>query len=329
MNLFKKHLFLILALFTLVSCSQQKINGVSLVSPPKPVDELAMSGVKKINANWVAIIPFAFCNNSSPNVYYNQNRQWWGEKSEGVLGLIHLAKQQGLKVFLKPHVWYRKSWIGDFTLEKEQDWKTWEKEYTAYIVSFAKMAQEQQVDLFCVGTELKQVTLQRPFFFKKLINKVRQVYKGNITYAANWDNVEAINFWRDLDYIGVDAYYSLSDKKQPTIDELLAAWQPIKQELHQLSKTNNKPILFTEYGFESSDYNTKETWGSNGKYAINQQAQANAYQSLYNSFYNENWFAGGFLWKWHLTERTMRNKDKAFTPQGKKVAKIIRKQFKK
>ena len=329
MNLLKKYSYIVFALLTLMSCSQsKKINGVSLVSPPKPVDELAMSGVKKINANWVSIIPFAFCKDSSPNVYYDQNRQWWGEKSEGVLGLINLAKKKQLKVFLKPHVWYRKSWIGDFTLEQEEDWKTWEKEYTAYILSFAKMAEEQQVDLFCVGTELKQVTLKRPLFFRQLIKKVKQVYKGKITYAANWDNVEAVNFWGDLDYIGVDAYYVLSDKKEPTVVELIKAWQPIKQDLQKLSYSVNKPILFTEYGFESCDFNTKQTWGSNGVYGENQKAQVNAYESLYKSFYNQDWFAGGFLWKWHLIETTFRNKKNTFTPQEKSVIKVIENQFK-
>lgn len=329
MNFLKKHIFTLLVLITFVSCSQQKMNGVSLVSPPKFSEAYSLNGVKQINANWVAIIPFAFCKNNSPNVYYNHNHQWWGEKKEGVEGLVNLARKEELKVFLKPHVWSRGGWIGDFSLETVDDWVIWEKDYTEYILAYAKVAADQKIEMFCVGTELKQVVLKRPLFFKKLISQVREVYKGKLTYAANWDNVETVNFWKDLDYIGVDAYYSLSEQKQPSVKELNKAWTPIIQNLETLSKVNKRPVLFTEYGFESSDYNTKETWGSKGKYAINEQAQVNAYQSLYESFYKESWFAGGFLWKWHLTERTMRNKLKTFTPQDKEVEKVIKKQFKK
>lgn len=328
-NTVKHGVFLFFILFTFGSCSQQKINGVSLVSPPKKIEEFSLSTVKQVHANWVAIIPFAFCNLTSPNVYFNQNRQWWGEKKEGVLELIKMAKEQNLKTFLKPHVWCRGQWIGDFTLETEEDWKTWEKEYTDYVLSYAKIADEQKVELFCIGTELKQVVLKRPLFFQELISKVRQVYTGKITYAANWDNVNAVNFWKELDYIGIDAYYSLSNKKEPTVDELINSWEPIKSEINQLSKLNNKSILFTEYGFESCDYNTKNTWGSEGVHPVNEQAQANAYEAFYRSFYSENWFAGGFLWKWHLTDRTMRNKPTAFTPQDKKSEPTILRWFKK
>ncbi|NJB82145.1 glycoside hydrolase family 113 [Wenyingzhuangia aestuarii] len=327
MKFCKKYLFIVFSLLTVVSCSQKKINGVSLVSPPKSVNEVPFVDLHQINANWVAIIPFAFSKDTAPNVYFDHDRQWWGEKTEGVVAMINFAKKQQLKVFLKPHVWHRKGWIGDFTLETEQDWEVWEKEYTDYILSYAKVAQEQQVELFCVGTELKQVVLKRPLFFKELIKKVKQIYKGKLTYAANWDNAEGVNFWQELDYIGVDAYYTLSNKKEPSVDELIKAWQPIKQNLHELSKRNNKPILLTEYGFESCDFNTKDTWGSNGIYAVNEQAQANAYKALYKTFYNHNWFAGGFLWKWHLTETTFRNKSKTFTPQGKRVIDVIKNQF--
>lgn len=329
MKFFRNQLFFGIVFISFFSCSQKKINGVSLVSPPKHVEDFSLLDVRQIHANWVAIIPFAFCKDGSPNVYFNHNRQWWGEKKEGVLELINLARQQQLMVFLKPHVWYHKSWIGDFTLENEKDWKIWEQDYVDYILSYAKIAEEQQVELLCIGTELKQVVLKRPLFFKELITKIKQVYKGKITYAANWDNIGAVNFWNELDYIGVDAYYSLSDKKEPTVQELKLAWDPIKLNLYQLSKVDNKPVLFTEYGFESSDYNTKETWGSNGKYPVNERAQVNAYQSLYETFYGEDWFAGGFLWKWHLTDSTYRNQEKAFSPQGKKAIEVVKKQFKK
>lgn len=330
MRIFKRVLFFTSILLSTILHSQQKINGASIVSPPKPVGANCYRGLKEINANWVAIIPYAFTPHKTPKVQFDgKNYQWWGEKSEGATKLIQYAKKQGFKIMLKPHIWYQKAWIGDFKLDKTEDWNRWEKEYTRYILHFAKIAQEQKVDLFCIGTELKKVVIERPHLFKRIIKQVRVIYKGKLTYAANWNSLREVNFWGELDIIGVDAYYPLSDKKEPTVDELNKAWQPIKKDLKMLSETYKKPILFTEYGFESCDYNTKTTWGSNGKYEVNDNAQVNAYTSYFESFYNENWFLGGFFWKWHLTPNTLRNKDKSFTPQNKQTLKLLKKKFNK
>lgn len=32
--------------------------------------------------------------------------------------------------------------------------------------------------------------------------------------------------------------------------------------------------------------------------AVNLEAQANALQAIHNQFWKEDWFAGGFIWKW-------------------------------
>lgn len=327
MKFFRKRLLLTFVFLSLISCAQQKINGASIVSPPKQVAENCYTSLKQINATWAAIIPYAFTPQGTPKVQFDSSYQWWGETSKGAIKLIQCAKKEGLKVLLKPHVWYHRKWIGDFVLTKEEDWRKWENDYTTYILNYAKIAQEQKVELFCIGTELKKVVIHRPEFFNRLIPKIKKIYKGKLTYAANWNSVKEVQFWQQLDYIGVDAYYPLSEKKQPTVEELNAAWKPIKKELKDYSVRFNKPVLFTEYGFESCYYNTKTTWGSDGKYAVSEKAQTIAYQSFFESFYSENWFAGGFFWKWHVTPKTIRNKERAFTPQGKDALSVIRANF--
>ena len=68
------------------------------------------------------------------------------------------------------------------------------------------------MDLFAVGTELKAFAKKRPEFWKQLIQKVRTVYSGPLTYAANWDEYHEISFWQDLDYIGCLLYTSPSPR---------------------------------------------------------------------------------------------------------------------
>jgi len=50
---------------------------------------------------------------------------------------------------------------------------------------------------------------------EKLIKKIREVYRGKLTYAAEGINAKNIEFWDALDYIGIDAYFALTDKINP------------------------------------------------------------------------------------------------------------------
>ncbi len=307
-----------------------KINGASLVSSPSPINQSQLAGVKKVNANWVALIPYSFIKSNSTRVVFNTNFQWWGERLKGSELVIKYAKNENLKVFLKPHVWVAgQGWAGDFTLTSETDWIQWEQSYTNYIMAYAKLAQQYKVSLFCIGTELRQVVKERPLFWKKLIQEIRTIYKGQLTYAANWDNFHNVTFWDELDFIGIDSYFPLSEEQTPNIKNLNNAWKPIKTNLKNLSKYYKKPILFTEYGYTSSDYCTKESWSNTTNYPANELAQANAFQSVFETFWSEDWFAGGFFWKWHTVDKTKHNYKTNFTPQNKLASKVISKWYRK
>jgi hypothetical protein len=61
--------------------------------------------------------------------------------------------------------------------------------------------------------------------FPDLIKKVRAVYSGKLTYAENWDCIDKVLFWDQLDYIGVDAYFPISKKKKQKMKEIRAGWK--------------------------------------------------------------------------------------------------------
>lgn len=307
-----------------------KINGVSLVSPPNVISQADVASVDSVGANWVSIIPYAFSHGHTPQVYFDHERQWWGERTEGTRKLIEFAQHAGLKIMLKPHVWVQgDGWTGDFVLETESNWTAWEKAYSQYILTYAKMAEKYHVEMLCIGTEFRQVVKRRHEFWSGLIAVVRKTYNGKLTYAANWDNYTQVNFWDDLDYIGIDSYYPLSEDKTPTTSELIIAWKPIKDSLQKLSETYNKPILFTEYGYKSCDYATAGHWITDKKEEVyNTTVQENAYQALYEVFWKQNWVAGGFLWKWFPYDaRSLNGENTAFTPQRKPVKKIIKRWY--
>ncbi len=304
----------------------ERINGVSLVNPFEEIDSIDMVSVQTINAAWVAVIPFGFSRQGQPGVHFNDERQWWGERVDGTKVLIDLAHQCGFKVMVKPHVWVRGFWVGDFDLESEADWLIWEQDYREYILAYARLAAETKAEMLCIGTEFKIAAVKRPKYWAGLADEIREIYAGSLTYASNWDNYSLITFWDKLDYIGVDAYFPLVQKDNPDIAEIVEAWQPIKEDLRKLGEKYSRPILFAEYGYQSADGAAGNHWEVDQS-SLNMEIQAKSYEALYQVFSDEPWFAGGFLWKWHFREEAGGTSNGAFTPQKKPAAKVIANEF--
>jgi hypothetical protein len=214
-------------------------------------------------------------------------------------------------------------------MDSEENWRILEESYTQFILTYAKAAENLNADILCIGTELEQFVAHRPMYWQKIIKEIREIYKGKLTYAANWDEFKRVAFWKDLDFIGIDAYFPLSNKKSPTIAEYELGWKLHKSEILKVQKQFNKPVIFTEFGYRSVDFNGKKPWDSKRvEGGINLEAQANALQAIYNQFWNEEWFAGGFLWKWfHKHDEVGGEKNNRFTPQNKPAEELIRKLY--
>ncbi len=320
----------ILSISFLNSCAQKEIhiNGISFVASPDTLAQNHIDPILKINANYTAIMPFGFIKNlQHPEVVYNSERQWFGETKEGVKQYIEKLHNNKIEVMLKPQIWI---WHGEYTgglkMETEEDWQLLENSYRNFIIDFAKVAEETQVDIFCIGTELEQFIIHRPDFWKRLITEIKTTYKGKLTYAANWDEYKRVPFWEEIDYIGVDAYFPISESETPTIEEAKQGWQQWKKEMISVSTKTNKKIIFTEYGYRSVNFSGKEPWKSDRDMGeVNLKAQEILTKALFEEIWKEEWFAGGFLWKWHIKHEGIGGKDNTmFTPQNKPVEDIVR-----
>ncbi len=299
-----------------------KMAGLSFVAPPNPFDGDPMKPIVALGANWIAAIPYAFTLLGEPSVHFNSDRQWWGERPEGTIETIRIAQAAGIKVMLKPQVYIPGSWPGGLDFKTDREWEQWESDYEKYIMTFVAIADSMDVGLFCIGTEFKFSETKRVQFWRKLIKKIRAEYKGKLVYASNWDSYEDVPFWDALDYIGIDAYFPLIDKKEPSVAEIKKAWEKYLRPIRKLHKKTNRPVLFTEYGYLSVDgctYNTWELEKDRQKYSVNEQAQANALQALHEVFWPEPYYHGGFLWKWFPdVDRHSKRRKHGYTPQGKK-----------
>ena len=315
---------------TLCSCAAQdeKINGVSFVASSEAVDQSHVKPVSAVNANYAAVMPFGFIRNlEHPDIVFNTDRQWFGETAAGAKQYIEELRKQGIKIMIKPQIWvWHGEFTGDIMMTSEANWKALEAAYTKFIMAYANLAQETKSEVFCIGTELELFIKYRPEYWLALIDQIKAQYTGKLTYAANWNEFSKTPFWNQLDYIGIDAYFPVSDQKTPSEEDCIKGWQEHKSMIKYIAEENKIPVLFTEYGYRSVDYSGKEPWNYDRNLgAANMQAQINTTTALFKTFWNEDWFAGGFLWKWFIKHDEVGGENNSmFTPQNKPLEAVLK-----
>ncbi len=230
---------LLLSPFSHDPMPKKVVKGITMVAPPKELSDKPIEQLRTVNAEWVALVPYGFSRDGQPEVRFFA-KQWWGETPEGIRKCTRIAHEKGLKVMIKPQVYIHNGWIGDMEFKKEKDWQEWEESYRNYILTFARIAAEEKAEMFCIGTEYKIAAQKRENFWRTLIKEVRSFYDGNIIYSSNWDGYQKVPFWDELDYIGISAYFPLTDMETPSLSKLKKEWKPIVNALKRFSKKKNK-----------------------------------------------------------------------------------------
>lgn len=320
-------------LFLVQSCTAQtsKINGISFVASRNKATQEHVEPVKNVGANHAAVMPFGFIRGTeNPTIMYNTDRQWYGERRDGAKDYIELLQANKVSVMLKPQIWISHgTFTGYLKMENESGWKILEDSYRKFILEYASLAQETNVALFAIGTELEQFVVNRPDYWNTLIAEIKSIYKGKLTYAANWDEYKRVPFWDQMDFVGIDGYFPVCDKETPTVESARAGWQPWKLELSAFAKAHSKQILFTEWGYRSVDYAGKEPWTSDRSMtSVNHNAQVNTTKAVFEELWPEDWFAGGFVWKWFIHhDRAGGLDNNRFTPQNKPAEAVIKEYY--
>ena len=304
-----------------------RVEGFNLEAPPAAFDPSAFDEIKALGAEWVSVIPYAFSVPGQTEVWFNSERQWWGETVEGYTQTIRWAHEKGLKVMLKPQIWIRnQGWAGDFMIEDAQKAREWMRNYGHYILQCAGVARDEGVELFCFSTEFRKMVENYPQLWNTLIDEIREIYKGPLTYAANWDSYRNLSIWSRLDYIGIDAYFPLETSDPPDVRKIMKAWLPWKKEMKNFAAKTGKAVLFTEFGYKSVKNSHHGHWKELGD-VPDEHIQAMSYEALFRSFYPESWWKGGMAWKWFLHDLDHRwaNRKTGFSPQGKASEEVLKK----
>ena len=177
---------------------------------------------------------------------------------------------------------------------------------------------------------------KRPGQWRRIIAEVRAVYRGKLTYSANWyQEFEDVKFWDELDYIGIQAYFPLTDKTAPTVEELRRGWQSHVTAIEKIQRKYRKLVLFTEIGYQSKSAAAIAPWEWSRSYAVadgagDLQTQANCYEAFFQTFWNREWFAGSYIWKWYPEQRVLSGRRvDLFTPQKKPAEKVMASWYRK
>jgi len=288
------------------------------------------------NVEWVVHVPFVWQDHRDrPGLRVRSSSAIDTSTDRHLVAQIELTRSVGMKSILKPHVMIRDGGFrGEMAMASAADWHEWFGRYRAALLGYAALAEELGVELLCVGTELHSAVRARPRDWLDLIVAVRGVYGGELVYAANWnDPLDEIPFWGELDYIGVQAYFPLTDVRHPTVPELVAGWQPHLERLAQLSARHDRPIVFTELGYKSVPDAAVAPWEWSSLAhtylaEVSVETQLSCYQAFFRAVWHQDWFAGVHLWKWSGDHAHAGGVDHpGFTPQNKPAQNEIARWF--
>jgi hypothetical protein len=300
----------------------------------------SLKKLRDTGAEWVAITTTAYQENIDSTTILTPPDKTL--KIQDLGQVIDKAHDLGFKIMLKPHLdpidrgSEGKLYHGDIGRNFDHAQRTeWFESYLDFILRYACLAKATGVEQFCVGTELKESTLARSDEWKRIVKAIRRHFDGDLTYAANSGELENGEVhciqWRgikQINYIGVDAYYTLRDESQsPSVDVLKDGWKIRFDEMKALSERFCKRILFTEVGFQSCVGSTVDSWeyrcGS-----LDLQEQCNAYEATFSMFpEGEKWFGGFYWYMWSADPYDGGRSCDAYTPHDKPAEDIIRKYY--
>lgn len=292
----------------------------------------AVSSLEKqasMGSNAIAIVPYTGMRDPKKAVPLRISRHAGSENVQGIIHSAYEAKQLGMASMLKPQIWLRGSWPGDIKMATQTEWDEFFDHYHRWIRHFALIAEIHDIEMFCVGVEFSHATLAQEEKWREIFRSVRGLYQGKITYAANWGyEFEQVQFWDELDFIGLNCYYPLSKSDNPRDKDLKENFNRIKDKIRKVHIEHKKPIVFTEIGFRSSAMPWKNPHAEEDR-EYNAEHQARCYEIIFDGIKDESWCQGILWWKFpsYLDYGGLENN--SFTPNNKEAEKVVKKWFTK
>jgi len=253
--------------------------------------------------------------------------------------IFSIARTCKLRVILMPIILLSdprgSEWRGEIN---PPSWDDWFEQYRHFLTHFARIAERGRVDVMMVGSELVS-TEKYTDQWQRVIREVRGLYSGKLSYSANWDHYKVIEFWDDLDFVGMTSYYKLSSAANPPQKVLTEAWKPIRRGLLRWQKRIGKPLLFTEVGWASQSGAAIEPWNYYHDQNATPEAleeQRRCYRAFMNTWWDDLWpnaahkrpAVGGAIW-WEWNTSPGGPADYNYIPKGKPAERELQQWFNK
>lgn len=281
----------------------------------KPSVKEAMQTLADLGSTAVTLVPTWYMKRASGNRIAPDSAK--SPSDESLVKAIGWARQAGLQVVIKPHVdVIDETYRGDI---QPADRDIWFHSYDRFMDHYASLASSHDATMFVAGTELKTLSSETERW-REVIQAVRDRFVGPVTYAANWDEVDQVQFWDELDAIGVDAYYPLTpdDGSTPTLASLTKAWQEIATRLQATSEQWDRPVILTEVGYPSQVGATVKPFEVTDQPA-DQDIQVLAYRAVFKVLSGSDWLQGISWWSWRADPAPEEKLAIDYTPEGKKA----------
>jgi hypothetical protein len=291
------------------------------------------AALRATGTNWMGLLVTWYQDNAQSNViarHFDPNKD---HSDARIRTAIRDARSRGMRVMLKPHVdAHNGQWRGDFNPSNPD---AWFQSYTQFITHYARIAQEEGAEGFVMGTEFKTLTTNHAHDARwtAVIGAVRAVYTGTLTYAANAtfpaDEFVGVAFWNQLDLIGLDAYFNLTDSSTPTVQQLIAAWTSNRfgenavANVRNLFDSRGKPVIMTELGYKSTDRANVEPWNFGLSGPVDQGEQRDCYEAAFTVWSQQStWMRGIFWWNWTVPPPPAGDGD--YNPRNKLAEQVLR-----
>ncbi|MGA3343824.1 MAG: hypothetical protein ABSC76_03050 [Terracidiphilus sp.] len=264
---------------------------------------------------------------------------------DAVVAAIANLQAQGIKVALKPHVdSFDGTWRGEFappsndTPTEAAAWATaWFASYQTFILHYAAIAAENNVDTFVIGCELRELSGSAyESYWDNIIAQIRTSYPSlTLTYAANATSVDdeftSVSFWDKLDMIGVDGYFPLTNHADPTVAQLVNAWTTAADNVNGFAPETalknlqtaypSLPLIFTEIGYPSAAGSNEAPYNYSPTGSYDPTEQEDCYEAFFEVFsLDTSWMKGVFWWDWSVSAPGA--SDTGYSPQNKPAGEI-------
>lgn len=217
----------------------------------------ALKAIRATGADTVSLCPFFLIGHRSP---FLPTRFPGGVDREAVRQTIVWAHEVGLKVILRPQIVTKvKHPRFKLKITHKEDWREVFAVLDVMLRDMGQLAEDTHCEALSLGTRMEDALTWTPDNWRILIGRVRQVYRGQLTYDADWRReLDRVTFWEQLDFISLTFYKRLGeadDLDDDPVDDVTlfknASWPSGR--LSEIWYRYRKPVWFSELGVPSNE----------------------------------------------------------------------------